>query len=372
VLELILQQHLYGFGPTMKRQGSLEACVATGRFYEQHTDKLRNPTMNQATSMIFTYDKKYLQKKAQWVREVVVDMSVKAKGGHVTTAFSQAEMLVALYHGRILRLKPDQPKWPERDRFILSKGQGGIGAYPVLADMGFFPVEELEEFAQEGSRLGVHAEWNVPGIELLTGSLGHGLPLATGMALDAQLKRKKHLIFVMLGDGELHEGSNWEAMFFASHYRMDNLVCVVDRNQQSVLGFHDSNSEFLDPNYHKDGPCLNPLEDKWKAFGFEVRVIQDGHDFDQIFPAFEGVYERPGKAGKPLVIIGETSKGRGSRITQDQRLWHYRVPGGTDLKQIREDIAMGLEAFDAEMAKLKTATKQSEAQEAEVSKTMGY
>ena len=303
--------------------------------------------------MTFKYDKKLLQDKAKWVREVVVDMSVKAKSGHVTTAFSQTEMLVALYQGGILRLRPKEPKWPGRDRFILSKGQGGIGTYPILADMGFFPLSELDQFTQEGSHLGVHAEWNIPGVELLTGSLGHGLPIGSGMALDAQVKHKKHLIVVMLGDGELHEGSNWQAMLFASHYKLDNLVCIVDRNKQSTLGFHDSDSEFCDPAYHKDGPCLNPLEDKWTAFGFEVRVVRDGHNFDHIFPAFEDIYDRPGKAGKPLVIISKTSKGRGSRVTQNQRLWHYRVPLNEDLEQIRKDLAMGLEAFDADMAKAK-------------------
>lgn len=322
--------------------------------------------------MAFKYNKEFLKKKAQWVRQTVVDMSVKAKSGHVTTAFSQAEMLVALYQGKILRLRPNEPKWPDRDRFILSKGQGGIGTYPILADMGFFPQEELEKFTQEGSNLGVHAEWNIPGVELLTGSLGHGLPMATGMALDAQIKGKKHLIVCMLGDGELHEGSNWEAMFFAAHFKMDNLVCIVDRNKQSTLGFHDSDSEFFDPTYHKDGPSLNPLEDKWESFGFEVRVVKDGHDFDQIFRAFDDVYKRPGKAGKPLVIISKTSKGRGSRITQNQRLWHYRVPAGTDLEQIRKDVTMGLEAFDAEMANLKAGAKQSKTQEVEASKVMGY
>ena len=300
--------------------------------------------------MTFKYDKKSLQKKAQWVRQTVVDMSVKAKSGHVTTAFSQAEMLVALYQGKILRLRPQQPKWADRDRFILSKGQGGIGTYPILADMGFFPVSDLENFTQEGSVLGVHAEWNIPGVELLTGSLGHGLPMGSGMALDGKVKGKKHLVVVMLGDGELHEGSNWQAMMFASQHKLDNLVCIVDRNKQSTLGFHDSESEFYKPDYHKDGPCLNPLADKWKAFGFEVRTVENGHDFDQIFSAFDDVYDRPNKAGKPLVIISRTSKGRGSRVTQNQRLWHYRVPANEDLEQIRKDIAMGLEAFDADMA----------------------
>ena len=321
--------------------------------------------------MAMKYDKEFLKKKAQWVRQTVLDMSVRAKSGHVTTAFSQCEMLVTLYQGKILRLRPNEPKWPDRDRFILSKGQGGIGTYPILADMGFFPAVELERFTQEGSHLGVHAEWNIPGVELLTGSLGHGLPMATGMALDAQIKGKKHLIVCMLGDGELHEGSNWESMFFAAHYKMDNLICIVDRNKQSTLGFHEADSEFFDLAYHKDGPYLNPLEDKWKAFGFETRVVQNGHDFDSIFSALADVHDRPGKAGKPLVIISKTSKGRGSRITQNQRLWHYRVPAGSDLEQIRKDVAMGLEAFDAEMAKLQKSAKTAKTEEVATSKS-GY
>lgn len=290
-----------------------------------------------------------LKTKAQWVRQTVLDMSVKAKSGHVTTAFSQAEMLVALYYGGILRVDPKNPKWPERDRFILSKGQGGIGTYPVLADKGFFPLEWLDNFAKPGSVLGVHAEWNIPGVELLTGSLGHGLPMATGMALHLLQKygAESPLVVVLLGDGEHHEGSNWEAMMFAHHYNLSNLICIVDRNKQSTLGFHDGGSDFCDPFYHKDGPCLNPLDEKYMSFGFEVRTVQDGHNFNAILPAFTGIRTRVAEGRSPLCIISKTSKGRGTTITENQRLWHYRVPDAHDYEIMKKELAMGLDEFDA-------------------------
>lgn len=306
--------------------------------------------------MIDAQHKHWLQEKAKWVRKTVLEMSVAAHSGHVTTAFSQCEMLVALYYGKIMNVDPKHPKWPDRDRFILSKGQGGIGTYPILADLGFFDKQELSNFTKAGSMLGVHSEWNTPGVELLTGSLGHGLPMATGMALEAKLKGKKHKIFCLLGDGELFEGSNWEALLFASHFNLNNLICIVDRNKQSTLGFHDAESEFWNPAYHKDGPSLNPLDKKWEAFGFEARTIADGHNFDQIFAAFADIRER--ENGKPIVIISKTSKGRGSSVTENQRLWHYRVPAGDDLEVMRKELDMGLEGFDAHR---KTSLKSNEA-----------
>ena len=270
-----------------------------------------------------------LEQKASWVRNKVLEMAVNVNSGHVTTAFSQAELLVALYTGKILNYDPSNPKWDQRDRFILSKGQGGIGVYPVLADSGFFPMEKLDNFTGPGSVLGVHAEWHIPGIEVLTGSLGHGLPMATGMAQAAKNDNKNHLIFCLLGDAELYEGSNWEAAIFAGHMAYDNLVCIVDRNGQGVLGHTD---KIESPS---DGPRLNPLDDKFKAFGFDVRVI-DGHSFEEIFEALSDVRERKGK--KPLMVIANTKKGKGSKLIEDQRLWHYRVPKGEELEQVKKEI----------------------------------
>ena len=204
-----------------------------------------------------------------------------------------------------------------------------MGIYPVLADNGFFPLENLENFTGPGSVLGVHAEWHVPGIEVLTGSLGHGLPMATGMAQAAKNDNKKHLIFCLLGDAELYEGSNWEAATFAGHMEYDNLICIVDRNGQGVLGHTD---KIESPS---DGPRLTPLDEKFRAFGFEVRVI-NGHRFEEIFDSLSDIRERKGK--KPLMIIANTKKGRGSKFIEDQKLWHYRVPKGEELEQVQKDL----------------------------------
>tara|TARA_Y100000294_G_scaffold141824_1_gene135882 strand:+ start:189 stop:1067 length:879 start_codon:yes stop_codon:yes gene_type:complete len=278
-----------------------------------------------------TNSHKALKQKALWVRQKVLEMAVKSNSGHVTSAFSQTEMLVALYQGKILRYDPKEPKWEGRDRFILSKGQGGIGMYPILADAGYFPVEDLDHFVQRGSVLGVHAEWQTPGIEVLTGSLGHGLPIATGMAQAAINDNKDHLVFCFLGDAEIYEGSNWEAAIFAGHKGYENLVCIIDRNGQGVLGFTD------DISGPSDGPCLNPLEDKFAAFGFDVRSI-DGHNFDEIFKALSDIRNR--KSRKPLMIISNTIKGKGAPAIENKRLWHYRVPKEDELKKTLEDLSL--------------------------------
>lgn len=270
-----------------------------------------------------------LKKKALWVRQTVLEMAVRAQSGHITTAFSQAEMLVALYYGGILQYDPKNPRWEDRDRFILSKGQGGIGTYPILADVGFFPLEELENFTGEGSRLGVHAESNIPGIEVLTGSLGHGLPIASGMAYAARLKGKNWKIFVMLGDGELGEGSNWEALLTIGTHKFSNIVTIVDNNRQSTIGYMDRLIT------SRDGPLLDPLDKKFEAFGFEARTI-DGHNFKDILYVLSDAHTRTDS--RPLAVISKTFKGHGSPHWEDKRDWHYRVPAGADLEQIRKDL----------------------------------
>ena len=269
------------------------------------------------------------ERKALWVRNKVLEIAVSVNSGHVTTAFSQAELLVALYNGKILNYDPKDPEWNQRDRFILSKGQGGIGIYPVLADNGIIPMEDLDNFTGPGSVLGVHAEWQIPGIEVLTGSLGHGLPMATGMAQAAVNDNKDHLIFCLLGDAELYEGSNWEAATFAGHMKYSNLICIVDRNGQGVLGHTD---KIESPSV---GPRLNPLDDKFRSFGFDVRVI-NGNRFEEIFDALSDIRERKGK--KPLMIIANTKKGKGSKLLEGQRLWHYRVPKEEELEQVLKDL----------------------------------
>lgn len=273
-----------------------------------------------------------LRDKAHWLRQKVLEMAVRVNSGHISTAYSQCELLVALYLGGILKYDPADDQWDGRDRFILSKGQGGIGLYPVLALAGFFPIEDLDRFTMRGSHLGVHAEWQIPGVEVLTGSLGHGLPIATGKAQALLNDGKDNLVFCLLGDGELHEGSNWEAALFAGHQGYENLICIVDRNNQATLGKLDSYES------RRDGPGLNPLGDKFRAFGFEVREI-DGHSFEEIFDCFEDIRERRG-TGRPLFVISNTLKGKGLSLMEDQRMWHYRVPAGADLERCIAEIGL--------------------------------
>ncbi len=290
------------------------------------TAPLASASHNNASDM-----EERLRRKAQWVRSTVLEMAVKAHSGHISTAYSQTELLVALYYGGLLRFDARNPKWNGRDRFILSKGQGGIGLYPILADLGYFPLSELENFAGVGNLLGVHAEWNIPGIEVITGSLGHGLPIATGMAEAALMNRDEHLIVCFLGDAELFEGSNWEAAIYAGHRGYRNLVCIVDRNGQGVLGPTDPTDRRL----AADNPRLNPIDKKFKAFGFETREI-DGHSFAEIFEALRDM--RSAKRKKPLMIIANTRKGHGASLMEGKRLWHYHVQEGADLELTRCDI----------------------------------
>lgn len=264
-----------------------------------------------------------LEKKANWVRNQTLEMCAGAGSGHVTSAFSCTEILVALYYGGILRFDPANPYWEERDRFILSKGHAGVALYPILADLRFFPISELHNFAQVDSFLAVHAESNAPGIEAVTGSLGHGLGLAAGLALAAKMDRKLYMTVTLLGDGECYEGSIWEAAMFAGHYELNNLVAITDRNWLCVTDFTEN--------------CLrlNPLDDKWKSFGWDVVTI-DGHSFEEIFTALKNFRSR--RSSKPLMIIANTVKGKGVSFMEDKPLWHYVVPAGDQLEMARKEL----------------------------------
>lgn len=267
---------------------------------------------------------KKLKKKANWVRKQILEMSVRAGSGHVSSSFSCTELLVALYHGGILRFDPKNQKWQKRDRFILSKGQSGLALYPILADLGFFPLSELDKFAQEDSFLGVHIGNNIPGVEAVTGSLGHGLGLAIGMALRAKLDNESYLSVTMLGDAECYEGSIWEAAMFAAHHGLNNLIAIIDRNWQGVTDFTESSLR------------LEPLEEKWRSFGWDVITI-DGHSFEEIFSAMKDIRQR--KSLKPYMIIAHTVKGKGVSFMENKKLWHYRVPVGEEIELARQELA---------------------------------
>jgi transketolase len=225
-----------------------------------------------------------------------------------------AELLAVLY-GKVLRVNARQPDWPDRDRFILSKGHGGAALYAVLAECGFFPMDWLDTFYQNGSRLAGHiTHAGIPGVELSTGSLGHGLSVGAGMALAAKRDGKAHRVFVMLSDGECDEGSVWEPILFAPHHKLDNLIVIVDYNKIQSLG---SVKEVLD---------LEPFAGKWRAFGWAVCEIE-GHDVDVI----ESTLSRlPFEEGRPSCIIAHTVKGKGVKFMENDLLWHYRSPQGEE------------------------------------------
>lgn len=267
-------------------------------------------------------DKNRLQQLARRIRFHTLKMVYRAKSSHVGTCFSTAELLATLY-GRVLRVDPTRPDWPDRDRFILSKGHGCAAVYAVLAECGFFPVEWLDTFYQDGSPLVGHiTNTNVPGVEASTGSLGHGLSIACGMALAAKRDGKFYRVFAMLSDGECDEGSTWEAVLFAGHHHLDNLVAIVDYNKIQSLGRVE---EVLD---------LEPLGDKWRAFKWAVREI-NGHDLGDIEMAFTSL---PFQAGSPSCIIAHTVKGKGVSFMENRLLWHYRAPDAEEYSRALAEL----------------------------------
>jgi transketolase len=255
------------------------------------------------------------QNLARQIRAEAVKMVAAAKASHIGGALSMADLLAVLY-GEILRVKPEQPDWPERDRFILSKGHSCTGVYAALALRGFFPRAELLTYGQDGSRLMSHISHKVPGVEFSTGSLGHGLPFGCGKALAAKRQKKNWRTFVMLSDGELDEGSNWEAILFAPQHWLDNLVAIVDYNKIQSLGSV------------KDVMDLHPLAEKFRAFNWAVREI-DGHNHAEISAAFKHL---PFEPGKPSCLIAHTVKGKGVDYMEDKLLWHYRTPNAEQVK----------------------------------------
>lgn len=249
-----------------------------------------------------------LKDLARHLRLTSVRMTHRAPSAHVGGSLSMADLLAALYGG-ILRVDPANPGWEERDRFILSKGHSCAALYAVLAKKGFFPEAWLDTFYKDGGKLFGHAtHTGIPGIEVSTGSLGHGLPLACGMALAAKLDGRKHRIYCMLSDGECDEGSTWEAALFAGHHGLDNLVVIVDYNKIQSLGH---TKEVLD---------LDPFAKKWEDFRWATREI-DGHDMALIDATLRQV---PFQAGRPTCVMAHTVKGKGVSFMEDKLLWHYR------------------------------------------------
>jgi len=261
--------------------------------------------------MLDKNEKKNLEQTAKMIRRRIVEVTYQCGGAHIGGSFSQTDILTALYY-KYLRIDPTNPKWEDRDRFILSKGHGGVGHAVVLGEKGYFDKTTLKDFNKTGSPFGMHLDrYKVPGVDASTGSLGHGLPIAVGMALGAKLAKKAWRTYVVLGDGECNEGSIWEASMSAAMFKLTNLTVFVDRNSLMIDG----------PT--EDIMALEPLRAKFEAFGFKAIEI-DGHDFNAICDAIE---LSQNEKEKPVAIIAKTVKGKGVDFMEGKTAWHY---GGLD------------------------------------------
>jgi len=257
-----------------------------------------------------------LKHKAQRLRKTIFKVICQGGGGHIPACLSIVEILTVLYH-QILRIDPDNPKEADRDRFILSKGHASVALYAVLADKGFISFEELATYGHPGTVLGGHPDmYKVSGVEASTGALGHGFGFGVGMALAGKMDAKDYRVFTLLGDGECQEGSVWEAAMFAPQHKLDNLIAIIDYNKLQAL---DKLENIV---------SLEPLADKWTAFGWEVREV-DGHDVTALLNVFQAV---PFESGKPSLIIAHTTKGKGISFMENVPIWHYRLPDTEEMK----------------------------------------
>lgn len=258
---------------------------------------------------------------ARRMRVQALQMVHRAKASHIGSALSICDIVAVLY-AQTLRLNPRDPAAPGRDRFILSKGHACVAVYAALAETGFFPREDLLKYGQDHSALMNHISHKVAGVEFSTGSLGHGLPFGTGKALAAKRLKQDWRTIVLLSDGELGEGSNWEAMMFAAHHRLDNLVAIIDYNKLQSLTTVDKTLR------------VEPLADKARAFGWAVREV-DGHDHTALRDLIAQV---PWEASKPSFLIAHTTKGKGVSFMENSVDWHYKSPSADQLAQALEEL----------------------------------
>ncbi len=271
-----------------------------------------------------------LKALAYEMRERTIDIIVEGKTGHIGGDMSVMEILTELYFEQ-MNISPENRDDPDRDKFVMSKGHSMEAYYAVLAEKGFFPIEEvIEQFSKFGSKYIGHPNNKLPGIEMNSGSLGHGLPVCVGMALAAKMNGQGYRTYTVMGDGELAEGSVWEGAMAASHYKLDNLCAVVDRNRLQISG----NTE--DVMAHDD------LHERFRAFGWHVIDVADGNDISQLKAAFEEAKETK---GKPTVLIANTVKGKGSPVMENKAAWHHKVPNQEELAQIRKDLKERKEAL---------------------------
>ncbi len=258
------------------------------------------------------------------IRRNGLEMTHLSRGSHIGSIMSAAEIIAVLYTS-VLNVRPEDPGWEERDRIILSKGHAGAAIYAALAETGFFPVEQLKTHYANGSILSGHVSHKgVPGVEVSTGALGHGLSIGAGMALGARMAGKEWRTYVVMGDGECDEGSVWEAALQAAQFRLDRLTAVVDYNHMQSLDFVKNTLE------------LEPFESKWRDFGWNARSV-DGHDPEALKAAFQQAKEQAG-SGKPSVILAHTVKGKGVSFMENNILWHYRTPQGEEYEAALREL----------------------------------
>ncbi len=264
---------------------------------------------------------KELEQKAKWVRRKLFDVAVKCGQAHLGGALSSVELISALYYTGILNVTPETANSPDRDRFLFSKGHCPLALYTILADNGFFTMEQLEKYGT--SEMAGHSDYRINGVEMTSGSLGHGLGLGCGIALAGQLDKKDYKTYVLVGDTECNEGSVWEGVMFASAQQLKNLIVIVDNNKYGV--------QELTINYTGN----SDLAWKWKSFGWNVWMI-DGHNFEQLIDVLNEIKDL--NSEQPSVIIADTIKGKGISFMEGNPKWHHGIPKGEELKIARDEL----------------------------------
>lgn len=267
-------------------------------------------------------DKQSINDLSKQIRAEIIEIAHETETIHVGGCLSCVDILVSLYFS-CMSVRPEDPNWPERDRFILSKGHAALALYTILAHRGFFPLSQVHTFNDHKSHFTEHPVWkNIPGIDATSGSLGHGLGIGSGMALAAKIAKKPYRTFVLMSDGECDEGSVWEAALFAPTHHLGNLVSIVDYNKWQACGRSD---EIMN---------LSPLKQKFSAFGWATYEV-DGHDIGAMITLFQSILKSP---AQPIAIIAHTIKGKGVSFMEDDNNWHYRVPSADDVQNARKEL----------------------------------
>ena len=267
----------------------------------------------------------FLKKKAIWVRQEAFNMAIRADRGHLGGALSVTDILVSIYYSKIFHLSKKQQNSVNRDRLIFSKGHACLSLYPILADLGFFSKNELLRYGSNGTFLGGHPDHFIPGIEVSSGSLGHGLSIGSGIALSAIMDKKNFRTLVILGDGECMEGSTWEAASFASVQNLNNLIVIIDNNG---VGATDFVKNFMGG---------NSLSEKFKSFGWKVLDV-NGHNFNDLLSVFIKI--KDGRFNSPVALIAKTTKGKGVSFMENNYHWHHGIPKGKLLDQALEELGL--------------------------------